>query len=110
MASPRGGGRRKSVALLDDEHLFKYLLDHVRANGSAAAFQFGAYEVLARSQPVDPPALRGNEDLLAMLLRLAPSGEIRRAQLAKALQKVATLHPAVNHTHLAVVFVGRRQG
>ena len=95
------GSKRRPVPLLDDGHLLKYLLDHVMANGSAAAFQFGAYEVLGRSQAVHPPGIRGNKDLLGMLLRLAPCGQIRHAQLAKALQKVATVHPGVNHTHLA---------
>ena len=102
MASRGGGGvKGKPAPLLDDGHLLKYLLDHVMANGSAAAFQLRAYEVLERPQAVHPPGIRGSKDLLGMLLRLAPCGQIRHAQLAKALQKAATLHPTVNHTHLA---------
>ena len=85
-----GGVKRKPVPLLDDGHLLKYLVEHVMANGSVVAFHFGACEVLGRPQAAYSPGIKGNKDLLGMLLRLAPCGQIRHAQLAKALQKVAT--------------------
>ena len=77
------------MAKVEGDALWRVLEEHVRSHGCKQAFNFGAYEVIARQQAIYLAGIRQNKQLLEELLQVAPQGELRMSQLKEAFMKLA---------------------